>query len=937
MEDEDDSISSSPTPVKARSFKRFRHRHKKETSVLLDNFTTNSASATGSQLGCEREALHNNNNDQVSRFEQEQRLFEADRLDCQLAQQEPLRPRVVPASQNFMSLQLMLESQQLPQEEAESDPETSVKCQNNIMEQILNDFSVSSLDEAATNPQIPVINIVQEILKDFCSSPGYEKDEPPVYYVSPQFRFYNKKLRTYGRRWEKQPTTHVTTDHDDDDDERMSCSSGLSVQEDVITQMPTTSHCDFDANSSQRICENLLNLSAFFTQNNANNSIDLPADRAQTEPMIVEEPEDASDILKDNGYLIGNTEQCNLYDDCNDTKAAAIKELTLFGGSNRLLTVQTPSKNNKGKDANLFEDCVDRFADDLGTKTTEATSKNADKPTKEANESKETNDNEFLDGIPLSEWQPMDLPNLGKKVSNSKPSLESHVCNQLEEIPFSEWQPMDIPDTVEFRTASNKTIEVPEEHQKEALKLMADLEHSPEFIVPNAPDKVEFRTASNKTVKLTDEMRKRAEMLMADLETVNDGNQLEEVSGFRTASNKNIEVTEQMQRAATNLMADIEIKITKGEEEKMLDEIPFSEWQPMEISAKGEQNDCSSQLDAIPLSEWQPVDIAESVEFRTASNRTIEVSAEMRKEAAKLMSDVEANYSQTLRAVNDESKQIETVSFRTASNKTLELTEEMKKRAAMFMADLETAQEAINDCSPSKCSTETVGLDSMHPEEVQFRTASNKTVKLTEEMRKKAAMLMADLETVQEPTDCQLPNSISERVAFPSSSNRPIEVSEAMLKAADVEMETTVKPIECDTGKECPMTATPQPRKFESMSNSVFETPRCTPELQDSLTQLTERSPLDKATKSSIITRRNLLSLNKRRKSKRDSENMDTAHTPMRQRFTPMAAATSTPVPKKRENIKSDSQCSKRDRKCLQETPARLGHLQSVRQASRNH
>ncbi|XP_034475787.1 breast cancer type 2 susceptibility protein homolog isoform X2 [Drosophila innubila] len=1023
MEDEDDSIDSSPTPVRAHSSMRVRHWRKGETSLMLDNVSTNSVSATGTQLECDKETLQLN--DQVS-------WFEADRLDCQRAQQEPKRAPPVPASENFMSLQFMLESQQLPLEEAELD--------------------LSPQHEAEENPETPERlqsiqnSIVLEILKDFCSSPSYEKDEPPVYYVSPQFRFYNKKLRTYQRRCRVQPTTHLTTD---DDDERMSCSSGLSVQEDFITEMPTRNHCEFDANSSQRICENLLNLSAFFTQNNANSSIDLPADRAQTEAMLVEDPQDASDILKDNGYFIGNTEQCKLLDDCNDTKVN--KELTLFGGSNRLPTMETHCKTNNRKDGNLFDDCLDWFADDINA---EAFSKKADladaKPAKEAVESKETNDSEFFDGIPFSEWQPMDLPkpasNVPKEIPTltEKQQLESNVCNQLEEIPLSEWQPMDIPDTVQFRTASNKTIEISEEQQKEPLKLMADLEasypqqakgNSTEFIVPNAPDKIEFRTASNKTVKLTEEMQKRAAMLMADLEAINGGNQLEKESEFHTASNRN--------------MTDIEINITKREEE-FLDEIPFSEWQPMEISPKAETNDCSSQLDVIPLSEWQPMDIAESVEFRTASNKIIDVSEEKQKEAAKLMADVETIYSQTLREASDKGKQPEEVLFRTASNKTLELTDEMRKKAAMLMTDLETVQESTNECHPSNSTSETRGFNSTHPKDFQFRTASNKTLELTDEMRKKAAMLMADLETVQESTnECHPSNSTSETREFNSThpkdfqfrtasnktleltdemrkkaamlmadletvqestnechpsnstieirgfnsthpkdfqfrtasnkplelteemrkkaamlladldtieapanaenqsksisetvacvrsaSKKPIQVSEDMLIAtknllADVDMENVGKLKECDTRKDCLMTATPQPRKFESISSSVFETPKCTPELQDSLTQLSERSPLDKATKSSIITRRNLLSLNKRRKLKRDSENIDTADTPNRQRFNPMTAATSTPVPNRKENIKADAQCRNRERRCSQETPARVGKRRS--------
>ncbi|KAH8394932.1 hypothetical protein KR222_011253 [Zaprionus bogoriensis] len=285
MDDEDLSIISSPTPTAANFTRRSqRLRRCATTRKRRDN-------VSGEQA---RAAQHNETkNNLSSRFElHEEQLYEADRLDCLRAQQEPRRARAVPASENFMSLQCLLESQQLPAGITEAEAADSYS-------------PPLSPALASTVP-----SIVQQILCDFCDELQEQEQESPNY-DWPWFRFRGMEIRTYCRKVRTQAA--ATTD----DEDRMSCSSGLSVQEDYVTQVPMTTHCSFDANSSQKICENLLNLSAFFTQqNNANSSIDLPAD--------LEQDEDAMDILDENGYLVGNTEELMLqYAPC-DTKTEGI-------------------------------------------------------------------------------------------------------------------------------------------------------------------------------------------------------------------------------------------------------------------------------------------------------------------------------------------------------------------------------------------------------------------------------------------------------------------------------------------------------------------------------------------------------------------------------------------------------------------------------------
>lgn len=125
----------------------------------------------------------------------------------------------------------------------------------------------------------PGQEIVDIILRDFCSSPTYEEEEDlPTCETPPWFRFRKKKIRTYARKRapaEREVLPNVAIeDVEEEEDDRLSCSSGLSVQEDhtTPTAAPATAVRELDANTSQKICENLLNLSQYFSLSNPSSS-----------------------------------------------------------------------------------------------------------------------------------------------------------------------------------------------------------------------------------------------------------------------------------------------------------------------------------------------------------------------------------------------------------------------------------------------------------------------------------------------------------------------------------------------------------------------------------------------------------------------------------------------------------------------------------------
>lgn len=587
-------------------------------------------------------------------------------------------------------------------------------------------------------------------------------------------------------------------------------------------------------------------------------------------------------------------------------------------------------------------------------------------------EAKGSSEIELLEEIALSEWQPMDIEKL------STDEQQGRTCNQEMEMQvnaFSEWDPVE---------RTGKPMEIQKAQAMAETGYFQEISKVVEAICPTDNSaSIQFRTASNKAMKLTEAMKTKAAMLMADLEIVVDDQAGDDIT---------IKNMQKIEHASASRRDEVATDCD------LLAGIPFSEWQPMDIpDSKRDELDVSNQLEIIPFSEWQPIDIPdarqqpkevtsraqhkteykqnelfENIEFRTASNRALTLTKEMRQKAAMLMADletvnadphesieihqkVEASCSQTtIEIANDHLRAeiLNPVEFHTASNKVLKLTNEMRQKAAMLMSDLEAVnanppvatEDLLNRIEVKESTMATKAKDSCSQlireddenaqpnisECIEFHTASNKVLKLTKEMRQKAAMLMADLEVNQPLTtkewfdeDC---TAKGKSVATNLSKTSQRGLKERGKPKLTIETIDGIYPLDIEPEKGIGLnTAFPLEHNQHSQ-DLIFETPKGTTELQCSLTQLSERSPLDSDTKSSIITRRNLLSLNKRRKQKRKSENCndDAGHTPIR-RFASLAAATSTPMPSHKENnVKEDEENpppSMRERSCSQDSP----------------
>ncbi|XP_022229759.2 breast cancer type 2 susceptibility protein homolog isoform X2 [Drosophila obscura] len=917
-------------------------------------------------------------------------IYRADRQDSLLALQIPHKNRSVGPSSEFISMHDLLLSQA--------------------------DYSTTVEKEEAP------VHISELILRDFCSSPTYEEEKDiPICDSPPWFRFRKKRINTYSRKPPTQKEPTVADDEDEDD--RLSCSSGLSVQEDhtVVTRVPApTALCELDGNSSQKICENLLNLSEYFSLSNtspnpnkatesvgihkaiaANTSIDLAIKQEdaslQRNNMDPDSPVECTSVefenLEEDLLKLGYTYEAS--DVCDTKQHQGNETNTLFAESGSFRR-SSPANDASELDAKVCEEWSkgDSFLVDYNTEK-----------------------------IPLSDDEPAQTDtsdeNPTKRLETTEPS--SHLL--LEDIPISEWQTkMDIPDTSNCKTEASA-----QEMDNTTVKLEETAKIEVEFLkgIPDC-EPITFRTASNKPIEVSEEMQMKAAKLLADVEGDEwNRKDIGEFVGFRTASNKPIKVSEDNEKKAAKLMADVQAadQMSETSDTQFLQGITLSQWQPMDVQedvpfrttskkcirdseemrlkadvSKPKPSSSRQNHEEINMNEGQEMDVSEFVGFRTASNKPIEVSEEMKKKGAKLLADFEATDFNELNPIDIP----ETIGFRTASNKPIKVSEDSEKKAAKLLADVQAADQ-MSETSDTQF-LQGITLSQWPPmdipEVVPFRTASNK-FQVSEEMRMKSGEVSnpkpssshQDHEEMNMNEEQEM--DVSEFVGFRTASNKPIEISDEMKKRgakliADVEAETTNQPNlkscdpECQSemsdyrsdddfkgfpsdelqpldfldlnvfprlsqkaeethandsksgtpkqrretsdgipsskrrrqDADCQLSSSPQQREQHGRQlskttscHSALGSPIKSLGMPDSLSQLAERSPLDPITKTSVIARRNLLSLSSRRKrvSTAGECQVQDNVTPVKPRFAPMFASTSTPLSNRNINRLEES------------------------------
>lgn len=450
----------------------------------------------------------------------------------------------------------------------------------------------------------------------------------------------------------------------------------------------------------------------------------------------------------------------------------------------------------------------------------------------------------------------------------------------LQSIAFSQWEPLDIPDTATTRTNKVDDMEIKgatADDNTSTSEVPADISMNTSQSA-NIPQLVAFHKTSYKFMEVSQEMRAKGDKLMAEviagIPSTSRSLDTPEFVGFRTASNRPIEITEEMKKKAAKLIAEVEA---------------------------GEINQQHIEKEVVDNNDF--------VGFRTASNKNIVVSEEMQKKAAKFMAEIQADEIQVNE--NQITAEAEFVGFRTASNKSINVSEETKKKAAKLIAEVEAEGGNSNDLGSNFNKNKAWAEDQVESaKQFEHIEKTNVTCIISNNSNIECPSDESDEVSGEEfqgfPNNDIDPQPIdpSEDFVFPRQSQVNVDLSESRVVTPKHRRETTDGIPSSKRRREQPGVC--QLVKTTSC-NSALGTPSQSQEMHASLTQLASRSPLDHSTKTSVIARRNLLTLSKRRKRNSATSEGDGIDTPLKPRFAPMAASTSTPLANKNTNLRKEA------------------------------
>ncbi|XP_065368244.1 uncharacterized protein LOC135960786 [Calliphora vicina] len=249
-------------------------------------------------------------------FEMEKSLAIADHISSNQVKQN--KPNLWPETQGFFTCKTLTELE-LAREQQTKDLNENYKQNSSFTitesEMISCCHNAENLLQHTTSKEIDKANsiaeelspkknddmsLVNSILEDFSQSP-LSKEQIIIntsYQYTPEFRLRRRPEKTYSRKFLNTTKTNLNTRFEDlpsavsYDDDHSNCSS-LSVQEDLTFDELSNNNdtTPTSANNTQRLCENLLNLSVYFTQNNQSFSDDQQDTNLFSDKM--------SDLVKD--------------------------------------------------------------------------------------------------------------------------------------------------------------------------------------------------------------------------------------------------------------------------------------------------------------------------------------------------------------------------------------------------------------------------------------------------------------------------------------------------------------------------------------------------------------------------------------------------------------------------------------------------------------
>ncbi|XP_039955627.1 breast cancer type 2 susceptibility protein homolog isoform X2 [Bactrocera tryoni] len=552
------------------------------------------------------------------------------------------------------------------------------------------------INKSPSTPKRKTKSIVDLILEDFCSSPQSPELQQSSEESNFNFRFTNKPLRTYSKRKHEivmarqniaeqynKPTNSVAHCVLNDDLLSNDSSTDLSVQEDQTEHIPVK-EAVVVLQHSQSLCENLQNLSAYFTESSgerdkkqdpstefvdhqlaedylgirtleekSSSEIYFTANKAENDSMQIEEelvlPE-TEEQFKSRSLISFTTNRVE--DDCMQI-------------DEELVVPETEEQSKTSSNGHISnEEDFNGFSSEE-----EDTKQNCDTLTPNDDTNNDEQNDEWYDecdifakfdmGIALDAASSFKLEKI--ETSEANHTIDTNGCN------FAQ---MNAEPLIGFRTASNKEVKISAEAQARVASIFQNLPPLPinnscdeELpIEDEAGEEEGCQNVMNRTITIS----KTSDNLVDTSANPNDqigSKEMPGCGGFSTTSYKVITSSNEAKQQAARAL-------------EMLTPLPQDE-----ICLKNDatSNDASTSKELF-------------IGFRTASSKLINISKEAQERALKILEQLPND---GMEAELDAKK---LTGFATVSRKTIQISDDAKKRAARILEDvMEFQKESVED------------------------------------------------------------------------------------------------------------------------------------------------------------------------------------------------------------------------------------------------
>uniref|UniRef100_A0A034VQ82 Breast cancer type 2 susceptibility protein-like protein n=1 Tax=Bactrocera dorsalis TaxID=27457 RepID=A0A034VQ82_BACDO len=551
------------------------------------------------------------------------------------------------------------------------------------------------VNKSPSTPKRKTKSIVDLILEDFCSSPQSPELQQSSEESNFNFRFANKPLRTYSRRKHEnviarqniaeqynKPTNSVAHCVLNDDLLSNDSSTDLSVQEDQ-TQLIPVKEAVVVLQHSQSLCENLQNLSAYFTESSGERDKKQDPSTECVEHQLAEDylgvralaEKSSSEIyftankadndcmqIEEELVLPETEEQFKGRSDISFTTNRAEDDCMQVDEELVLPETEEQSKTNSNGHISNEEDFKGFSSEEEDTK------QNCDTLTPNDDTNNDELNDEWYDecdifakfdmGIALDAASSFKLDKI--ETSEATHTMDTNGCNvaQINAEPI-----------IGFRTASNKEVKISAEAQARVASIFQNLPPLPlnnscdeELPIEDEAGEEDCQNVMNRTITIS----KTIDDLVgtsANPDELIGSKEMADVCGFTTISHKTITISNEAKQQAARAL-------------EMLTPLPQDE-----ICLKNDAtaNDASTSKELF-------------IGFRTASSKSINISKEAQERALKILEQLPND---GMEAELDANK---LTGFATASRKTIQISDDAKKRAARILEDvMEFQKESVED------------------------------------------------------------------------------------------------------------------------------------------------------------------------------------------------------------------------------------------------